>query len=442
MTTPTQPGEQASELLAGLTVPDPKDEDTGGMMHFKAALVERCGVEMGFEHFRTVVGDASMSMRRKPLNSWRDAGLRANVAFHELWPGGRTYRMPEPVVVGEGNHQAYDCIDRSAYLTCVPRATVRGRSAFVVTDEAALFDCEGDEIHRFRDRFHRDPAVFWAEHDEFFVIEGAAAEPLRVIEAISLVGTFSDNFGHWFLHHFPKYVTALMAGLPPELPVIIDDHLYPSQFEMLQLVRPPGAPLISLPLGAVVHAERLWLSPAPAFLPVFADDDGTDPLAWRHIAPEPRHFAVLMKEFLRRINPLIAAPTGKDRVFLSRGQRLRRRLINREEIESIADECGYVVALPEDLSIIEQIRLTHHARHIVAPEGSALMLGFLAQAGAKVHILNHRFTLPLNIYSEIFKALDVDCVILTGSPAGEDQPYQHWADYRIDGAMFRELVIG
>jgi len=98
------------------------------------------------------------------------------------------------------------------------------------------------------------------------------------------------------------------------------------------------------------------------------------------------------------------------------------------------------VVVPEDLSIAEQMRLTHHARHIVAPEGSALMLGFLAQTGAKVHILNHRFTLPLNNYSEIFKALGIDCTILSGSPAGEGQAYQHWADYSIDAAKFRDLI--
>ena len=68
------------------------------------------------------------------------------------------------------------------------------------------------------------------------------------------------------------------------------------------------------------------------------------------------------------------------------------------------------------------------------------MLGFLAQAGAKVHILNHRFTLPLNSYSEIFKALGIECVILTGPTVGEDHVHQHWADYRIDPVQFRELM--
>jgi hypothetical protein len=70
------------------------------------------------------------------------------------------------------------------------------------------------------------------------------------------------------------------------------------------------------------------------------------------------------------------------------------------------------------------------------------LLGCLAQAGAKVHILNHTFTLPLNNYSEIFKALGIDCVILTGPTSGEDHVHAHWADYRIDPATFRELVIG
>jgi hypothetical protein len=48
-----------------------------------------------------------------------------------------------------------------------------------------------------------------------------------------------------------------MAGLPPELPVIVDDHLYLSQFEMLQLVRPPGAAVMRLASGAVVLVDRL-----------------------------------------------------------------------------------------------------------------------------------------------------------------------------------------
>jgi len=239
MTTSSETAEPRSELIADLGVPD--WQDLGGMMHFKAALVERFGVETGFEHFRaTFSGAATLSLRRKPLDGWRYAGVRAGIAFDELWPGGRGYRMPEPVVIGEGNHQAYDCIDRSAYLTCIPRAVVRGRSAFVVTDEAALFDCEGDESRRLRDRFHRDPAVFWANGDDIFLIEGAPAEPLRVPEAISLVGTFTGSFGHWFAQHFPKYIVALLAGLPPELPVIVDDNMYPSQFDMLRLVRPPA----------------------------------------------------------------------------------------------------------------------------------------------------------------------------------------------------------
>jgi len=83
MTTSSETAEPRSELIADLRVPD--WEDLGGMMHFKAALVERFGVETGFEHFRaTFSGAATLSLRRKPLDGWRYAGVRAGIAFDEL----------------------------------------------------------------------------------------------------------------------------------------------------------------------------------------------------------------------------------------------------------------------------------------------------------------------------------------------------------------------
>src|SRR3990167_11303268 len=129
-------------------------------MRFKQAAVRMLGVGAAFDLVRGHVSVPSLDrLQPRPIVSLREAALDRALFFNELWQGGNQFERAELRVIGNGNHGPLPGWDRSAFLACLPNATVRSRSALVFSSTDALMDFEGDEYSRVTDIPQFDPSI-------------------------------------------------------------------------------------------------------------------------------------------------------------------------------------------------------------------------------------------------------------------------------------------
>lgn len=403
--------------------------------HFKRELVSRLGLERSLNICRDKLSlKGADRVVRRAIVSLRSVAEVAPV-FRMLWPEGRHFSHPSPMVVGLGDHREQQGIGRAGYLSCLSNAVIRGRSAFLLLDgDVAALDIEERERNLVRDILEFDPAVLYSDHQCVWTIEAVSVN--RIIdEALILTGSYAHDFGHWLTDFLPKLAVARSAALP-NCPVLIDAHI-PKQHKQALRLFFPDAGIVELGHLELCQVNRAWCASALCYRPTYPQSWSE---AWQASLPDPVPFARAMRGLITLAGTAIASPTGCDRVFLARRSHRKKRLVNAVAIEAIAISSGFKIVYPEDLPFLEQVRLVHHARYVLAPDGSNSLLSYFVEPDTRVCILNHTHTLPLVECNGILTALDAHFSIVTGSMLGEAGDEQFWNDYTIDEGLFRQFL--
>jgi len=433
---------EAQDLIDRLEAEIPYWGHLPAAMRFKRDAVARFGRDEAFrlcqQHLQ--LPDTQL-LRERPLRGIRAAAMASDWQYRELWQGGARFERVLPRVIGAGNHGPLPGLGRSGWLACIPDAVVRSRSGFVLAGGAALLDFEGEEYAQVEDLPQFDPAVLEGSRERVWTMEGSGPS-LRLPEAFLLTGRNAVDFGHWLTEYLPRYVLAVMAGLPEHVPVLIDPRVPGTVRDALAAMLPAASRLIEAPHLAEVAVERLWCAANPNFNAYYPAR--MDPQMWSHLGAEPARFAPLIREWARLADADAAAPEAPARVYLARKPtNPKKRLRNYEAIESIARARGFTVLYPEDLPLAGQIRLARNARHIIAPEGSNALLSCFARPGTRALFLSPPYTLPLVDVNAVLAELGVDLTVLTGpdfpSPL-EDEFCGFWNDYEIDPALFARVL--
>ena len=148
---------------------------------------------------------------------------------------------PPARVIGDSNNGPFPGVDRSGFLACFADAQIRGRSGIVLFQGDALVDFEGLEYERLDDNPEYDPGVMASDADTLWMMEPDVVD-VQVEEAFMLSGNHTVDFGHWMAEYLPKYALAVLAGLPPTTPILVDQNIPPTMLEaLLQLLRPGTA---------------------------------------------------------------------------------------------------------------------------------------------------------------------------------------------------------
>ena len=121
-------------------------------------------------------------------------------------------------------------------------------------------------------------------------------------------------------------------------------------------------------------------------------------------------------------------------MFLARKESLHRRLVNHTAIEAAAAVRGFAIVYPEDLDFLGQVRLVRNARHIVAPDGSALFLGYFARPGMKLCVLTHPLIFMMQIETALLSGVEV--TLLTGPYVRKKVKSPEESDYQIEESRF------
>ena len=197
-----------------------------------------------------------------------------------------------------------------------------------------------------------------------------------------LLGTSnSDNYYHWLLDSLPRWKLLQEAGYTDYDCVLLCSKPFRFQDETLDRLNVPEGKRLRCNKNFVHQFDRLVV-PAMPF-----------PL-WQ-VAP-------WACEWVRSLFPERSG--GPERIYLSRRDAGKRRLVNEAELEGRLESMGFVCVQPEKMSVAKQAASFSAAKWVVAPHGAGLTNLVFAPRGAKVIELLH----PEN-QTPCFKHLALAC---------------------------------
>ncbi|HKO60187.1 MAG TPA: glycosyltransferase 61 family protein [Pyrinomonadaceae bacterium] len=209
----------------------------------------------------------------------------------------------------------------------------------------------------------------------------------------TIASPYSSGYYHWVVEVLPRlFAYESVAKDRPRL--VVNSPLNRWQLESLKLLGFPDEDLVELGTD-YLQLEKLYF---PAYI-------GINPYCLDWI--RERLFATVAPE-----------PTPK-RIYITRRLATKRRLINENEIDSVLQQHGFIIAELETLSFVEQVQLFSQAEIVVAPHGAGLTNMVWGPRNCKVMEIHHPDYLNFMYYmlAEVLHQRYWCCV---GTPAGDD----------------------
>ena len=118
------------------------------------------------------------------------------------------------------------------------------------------------------------------------------------------------------------------------------------------------------------------------------------------------------------------APTGHDKIYISRSKFIekRRSILGETALEGLLEAEGYLVFHPQNYSLADQVRHYRSARHIIGPDGSPFhLVNYVCGADTNVAIIKRRKSI------EYRYMLDQTCWFQAGTGIPLDHCLSYWA---------------
>ncbi len=235
-------------------------------------------------------------------------------------------------------------------------------------------------------------------------------KPARLKKATWFIERVYHNHSHWLTAHLPRLLLLRKMGhinqmlLPTERTDAIDGSLRmlglkPEDFQTFD----PARPLLVDEL-TILGTDRF----RPELLRLVPEAFGVD-----------------------------KAPPPFRKVFISRLQATRRRLLNEEEVWKLLEPLGFQRVLMENLSFEEQVNLMRETAVLAAPHGAGLTNMMFCQEGAHViEIADLGFPNP-NFYA-LASALGHKYWLIPADSRGDAHPLEK--DLYADVALVGEVL--
>lgn len=399
-----------------------------GLPPYKAALVERFGIDGAAIAYAQMAGLSGWIMQTLPLQGLRSFAQQNARAYRTLH-AVRNVTYPPPPVFGENRYPALHVRTREFFACELEDAIVSSKSNFILVDGTALLDIQDDELQRIPVLLTTDPLLIagGAEGVTAVVPDWNALPALP--SALSLVGLHSHAFGHWIVEFLPKLLAWIDRDEFASVPILIDRQMPAQHVEVLRCLLGPDWPLVWLEPGTCRRVGRLLVASTPVYMPTGRQPGTSVPL--ENMGAYPEGLADLLKRGGARIGAP-AATSGPRRLYLARKAGQHRRLVNHGEVERWARSRGFAVVDFAEHSFREQINLIRGADCLLGPEGSAFFAAFFARPGTRVGILNHEFLEDFAWYAQTFSELGIHLGILVGETVAVREDYAVFSDYRIE----------
>lgn len=169
---------------------------------------------------------------------------------------------------------------------------------------------------------------------------------------------YSNNFYHWNIDCLPRLFNIKQIPSTEDINLIIhkDQPNYQKEVLSLFLKQDPRLKPVYISKKEKWHIEKYWL---PSFLT--NNQSGFMP---------KENIEYVKDTVISGFN--IEPATNKRKIYISRSQTKRRKLLNESEIEEFLSQKGVEIIYAEKLSFKDQVRIFSEAELIISPHGAGL----------------------------------------------------------------------
>jgi capsular polysaccharide biosynthesis protein len=319
------------------------------------------------------------------------------IAFQSVAPAGRTLARPPLFLLGPA-----------------PEAVLYDLAAQTETPEIGCYTLQDAQVAptgipiKHKVAFHSD-AFLHPRHLAVAISDrlNAAPPPTRVIPGTvaTICGPAHETYGHWLVDFLPRLWVLAQAGHDLDtLRFLVPADLTPIGFTLLQHCGIASDQLILYDHWHELPRVETLILP-------------TGLRSGDRLAPCFAAATAFWIDRIRHHTPVPPTNTAGAPLYLARTKGARR-MLNRDRIESIAEDQGFTLIRAESLSIPAQIALFSGASVIAGEYGSALHNSVFAPPGTAICALRGTTRDPSLVQSGIATALSQNTGYVFGRTEG------------------------
>jgi hypothetical protein len=131
--------------------------------------------------------------------------------------------------------------------------------------------------------------------------------------------------------------------------------------------------------------------------------------------------------------------SGGERLYISRGRALKRRIANEDEVVAVLRGFGFRVVYAEDHTFEEQVEMASRARFFISNHGAGLTNMLFVREGGRVLELRHQTDKVNNCYFTMASALGLEYFYQT-CPSDDPTEDPHTAHLRVDADLLASNI--
>lgn len=321
------------------------------------------------------------------------------------------------------------------YITKINNALVSGRTNFIncldskVVITKDLYDIDDDftseEEHQHCVIDTKNRKIILMKNDNF---------PQFLEEGVTFLDACAPNYAHWLTEILPRILIFYGEKKNCNIPMIINAELHKNLIESIQLVVNQNQTIILLPQDRSIKVNKLHLVSCCGYVPYgFRNNNlprkNQGIYHFKAINNLTQHLSLNLEKFLN----------SPKRIYIKRNSD-GKNLINKNQIEQILKNNGFIFIEPEKISFKSQFNYFKSANIIIATSGAAMANMIFCEPGTKIGILIGKSLRVSYGYWQNFASLrDLNLYYLLGKITNKTEKNNH-PDFEISEDEFESFL--
>lgn len=295
------------------------------------------------------------------------------------------------------------------YLAEIPKAILVAQTDIILVENKSLAlnesFFEADMSRVILDSAFRKVIkhYFYLKQEGLVSLEGV--RHLTEPQAAYIGGPYSANFYHWMIEYLPSIYLLDQHEEYRDVPIMVDEASikHPNMRAALETVC-GSHKIISLQAGYGYSMDKLIVPSKLSYVSPSVKDN---------LRPTDTFIKEEAITFLR--SKFYTSSKVVNRcLFLARKSNVFSRMTNQEEISIIFAEYGFELVFPEDLTLVDNIKLFSEAKIIAGSTGAAMTNIIFAPENAKIVVFLNEHTVKSTIFSNIAGIIGQDMIYIAG----------------------------
>ncbi|UZE97550.1 glycosyltransferase family 61 protein [Alkalimarinus alittae] len=334
-------------------------------------------------------------------------------------------------------HGFYDT--HPVYMAEVPNA--------IVTAESHAFFAGDSAIREEFSLLHRDDLVLNDERDKLIIYIPTLRSPAkrgiankRMVDeeveelVLNLIGSTCSNYYHWLIEWVPRIMVLDEINEPVKL--LIRKQV-PEQFkEIIRVVTGGRYQILESGTDNCVSVKRLIHTNGWATMPCDIRADKRPLLQDTLISPKSIFW---LREKTKHLRTDCLATR---KIYLKRLGDSRRSLINSDEVESLVQEYGFEIVVPETLSFSDQVRIFSEASIVIGQAGAALANIVFCNPGALVVpiAVGEGSHADYSVFAKLAQIVNLNLTYFLTNENAADHTYKSFVTFYVDQSSFKQYL--